>query len=150
MMVLAVVAACGGDEGVCTPPAGQGFDWQSKCKTVNCEGAASCDIACAAGMTCGTLDCKGAQQCRYDCQANATCPLTDCRDTGSCGGPCADRATCEGEGDQSLGCDLACTGGAECLLRCGTSSACKFGACTGGTGMTDCGGGVLVCNRPCP
>ncbi len=146
------LVACGGDDGVCVPPAGQGFDWQPACKTVDCAGVTSCDVACAIGMSCGTLDCAGAGQCRYDCQQGATCPLTDCRNTGSCGVHCWDHSTCDVKCDRSMGCGVACTGGAECVLECGTNAGtvCKFDACTGGTGPIDCGNGLLVCNRACP
>lgn len=46
-------------------------------------------------------------------------------------------------------CEVDCFGGSRCGIRCQGASNCSFNTCAPGS-VTSCGGGVLVCNVPCP
>jgi hypothetical protein len=74
------------------------------------------------------VDCTGAADCFVDCEDNATCDVT-----------------CTG----ATGCVENCRADSQCILRCDPTAgtACQFNMCPS---PVDCGGGVLVCNRPCP
>ena len=153
--LLVLLAACGGSGGesvdastqtVCMPEGP--YQWPVGCDYADCRGKV-CDVTCHDGTQCGTLDCTGAPQCRLTVEANTTCGLTDCTNTGTCFVACF--SACEVQCTGSKDCGLECEPGTPCLLRCGTSTSCGFqGGCTGGSGMIDCGNGVLACNRPCP
>jgi hypothetical protein len=147
---FAVIAGCGQSTNTC--PGGQDYIVPPECDVVDCH-LATCDLTCATGTTCGRLDCTGSPQCRLDCQPDATCPQVDCRSSDVCFVDCHGAgSTCEVSCEGAQQCDLNCHEGAECLLHCGsaTAPACTFDTCTGGTGLVDCGGGVIACNRPCP
>ena len=122
------------------------------CDDVDCEDII-CDATCPMGQTCPLLDCKGSPQCRLDCQGSATCSYIDCDDSDVCFIDCHDAgATCEVSCVDAQDCTVGCELGAACLVHCGSatgSATCKFDMCDG-SGMADCGSGVIVCNRPCP
>jgi hypothetical protein len=46
-------------------------------------------------------------------------------------------------------CDATqCTSGASCIIHCGGGANCDFDVCAGGS--TNCPGGEVTCNMPCP
>ncbi|HEY1813681.1 MAG TPA: hypothetical protein VGG74_15125 [Kofleriaceae bacterium] len=153
-VVLALVACKSAKQGPADAsscvPSGP-YDIPPDCDDADCEGIV-CDTTCPMGQTCPLLDCKGSPQCRLDCQGSATCTYIDCDDSGDCFIDCHDPgSTCEVSCIGARGCNVACDSG-ECVLHCGSGSAstCSYDSCTGGSGITDCGSGVLACNRPCP
>jgi hypothetical protein len=126
------------------------------------DGCGTCDNGCCVD-TCGggdctlgcdscdcTLDCSSTTgTCTTDCGSGASCDI-DCSSTNNC------EPTCDGAGTtcdiscvDANNCDkLRCENGAECIVDCAGANNCFFDACDGGE--TNCGGDVIVCNRPCP
>lgn len=104
---------------------------QASCPCVfDCdEGSDDCEAVCSNGSRC-SIDCAGSRACIVTCEQSSSCVIG-----------------CEGSSDCR---SIACDGGADCLLRCGANPECQFSSCDNGTGTSTCGGGVLVCNRPCP
>jgi hypothetical protein len=150
MFAVALGACDGDDEKTCVPEGS--YVLPADCDVANCR-AKACDTTCESGTTCGRVDCSGSPQCRIDCQPGATCGPTDCRDADVCFVACHGAgSTCEATCEGAQICSLTCYDGAECLLRCGATpaSACHYDMCSGGSGMIDCGGGVIACNRACP
>ncbi len=156
VVVLVAIASCGGgDSGVdasqlnvCYPDGP--YQIPPGCDLADCKGRV-CDTTCHDGTTCGTLDCTDSPQCRLTCEANTVCGPTNCRGADVCFVACF--SACEVDCDGSPDCGLECLAGAPCLLRCGASNPgrCGFqGECVDGSAVVDCGGGVFVCNRPCP
>jgi hypothetical protein len=148
---LVVLVACShkaGDPNAC--PGGVYDLIPPDCDDVNCENII-CDAVCPMGQTCPLLDCKDSPQCRLDCQGSADCTYIDCDQSDVCFIDCHDSATCEVSCLGAQDCTVGCETGAACLVHCGpaSGSACRFDMCDG-SGMTDCGSGVIVCNRPCP
>jgi hypothetical protein len=146
---LVVVVACNKtpvDPNACI--GGIYYEIPDGCDDVNCEDII-CDAVCPMGQSCPLLDCKGSPQCRLDCQAT-DCTNIDCDQSSVCFIDCHDPgASCEVSCLDSQDCTVGCERGAECLLHCGSGSACRFDMCDG-SGMVDCGSGVIACNRPCP
>lgn len=116
---------------------------------LDCADSQSCQSVCAPGRIC-TTDCAGSGRCRARCRG-ATCDV-DCTDTDACQARCVGGGDCEFDCRGSADCDgTVCRDGSECLLVCDPGDpSCGFALCQGGSGITDCGGGVVVCNRPCP
>jgi hypothetical protein len=154
VFVLTFVLGCGGDEHVCKPtgpPTAESYEWPADCELVDCHGMTACDITCPNAASCPRLDCSGVSECRLDCLG--TCDDLDCRNGGICTAECFPGTTCATRCDGADSCSIRCSGGA-CLIDCGSATSCNFNRCTDASGntaqMTDCGGGILVCNRACP
>jgi hypothetical protein len=161
LVLVALMAGCGGGES--TPDSGpstcvpEGYwEWPADCSVALC-GAQACDATCPVGATCDRLDCTTSPQCRIECQDQAHCPDIDCRGSDFCFVTCLGTGTTGGDctmhGAAAAHAEMECLDSAQCLLDCGagaSATACKISNCTGGTGITDCGGGVYVCNRACP
>jgi hypothetical protein len=122
---------CG--NGVCGPgetAAGCAADCGTTC--TQCGGgecAEMCTNMCTAtcASTCG--------ECSYDCTNVNACDVT-------CDGPCS--INC----DNTNFCDEVVCNSNDCLIDCFFTNACGFKTCT--SGAMNCGGGILVCGRPCP
>ena len=123
-----------------------------------CEEGATCAIAAAnvdeldasvRSTALAEIDCYGANTCQLSCDQGAYC-ATECAGTNNCDVTCRGGAECEVFcGSEANNCDqLVCKTDARCLLTCSSANNCSFAVCEGGE--TQCGGGVVVCNRPCP
>ncbi len=156
-----VCAAGGCDAAVAEPPSG-GDACNRTCASDSCDytcthcdcsfdcgqSSETCELDCSAGSACA-LDCKSTGECELTCE-DATCDL-ECANTESC------KINCRGDSDCHVACgsagkckDVHCDGGARCLLECQGVSECEFNSCRGGSGVTQCPGDVIVCNRDCP
>jgi hypothetical protein len=161
LFVVVMLGACsGGSSGPDALPAGtcvpDGYwTWPADCTTAVCNDIV-CDATCETGDTCERLDCTQSPQCRIECQDKTHCPDIDCRGGDFCFATCLGAGISGGDctmhGEGAGASTIECLDGATCLLDCGSSpsSQCRISNCTGGTGITDCGNGISVCNRPCP
>jgi hypothetical protein len=112
-----------------------------------CPVTATCGWKCADGAFCSAKDCRDADACSVECGKGATCDTVDCRG-GTCSGKCDEGSSCTFDCAGAEQCDdLECKGDAECLLNCADSASCGFKTCGA---PTDCGRGLLACNRACP
>lgn len=125
------------------------------CCTDTCPGGAC--PTCEAGTSC-VFECTGST-CEATCAAGSTCHVDhSANDDATTGVTCESGASCEVEcttrGEENdLDCTLDCRAGAYCLMsNCeatgeDSTETCNL-VCAGTT--TDCGAGVLVCDRACP
>lgn len=156
MALVCVAAGCSGGGSGSADAAGDGaricvampdIAWPAECDVIGCHEQV-CDATCEPGSTCQHLDCTDSPQCRMWCQDGSKCPNVDCRGADTCFIECYSQceASCEG----ATTCQYQCHDSAQCLLDCGSTPAsqCQMIGCMAGT--TDCGNGVVVCNRPCP
>jgi hypothetical protein len=135
---------------------------QTTAGRLGCDGAEPCApagdraVIDAAGAARVEPSCSGAT-CAIDCTATAEC--SSACDGGQCSVDCSDSdrcaLACSGGSDCELSCrgatdctEVKCTGGSACLLDCNGAGDCGFARCSGGE--TNCGGGIVVCNRDCP
>lgn len=144
----------------------------------SCEDGCGCDFTCSGpcvtrcreGGTCridatpasadahilnygstSSLRCDSRIGCYSDCFEGGSCDL-ECIEGAVCHSECHTGGTlcterCVGDVDCYLYCHYA---NATCLLDCSqhTSGRCRIDACP--SGVVDCGGGIYVCNMPCP
>jgi len=81
------------------------------------------NVTCTASPSC-VIDARMASNVTVTCTASSC--AVDCRDTSNC--------------------HVTCTPGSRCELQCASASNCSFSGCLA---ETDCGGGRIVCGRPC-
>ena len=113
--------------------------------TQTCSGS-GCMATCLAGATCD-LAASSVPQATQTCERASTCKLTCNTADDFCKQTCKDGATCELACTLADPCTLDCQGSAECLLSKCSNSVCTL-RCSGS--LTNCGGGIKVCNRDCP
>lgn len=118
----------------------------SECCIEPCTG--DCSPECRGDCTC-VFGCANNQDtCAPTCRQDATCEL-NCTDAENCSLTCVGNSTCIVDCTRANICNgFECLGDASCQLNCTDANNCGFANCTGTE--TDCGNGILVCNRPCP
>ena len=128
----------------------------SSCETCN---GGCCDVNyigsdCGGGgcrTDCTTADCAcyygcATSRCEGDCTSDCT---VLCSASSECDLACAGDSQCNLRCTGANRCRIDCSESAHCLIDCGgLGDACEPGDCA--DGWSDCGGGVSVCNRPCP
>jgi len=139
-------SACGGDDDhVCAPD-----QTGETCDVIDCHAADACDVTCPAGSVCAEVDCTDAAECTLDCSGGAICDVIDCRGADVCHATCSGGSMCDLDCDGAGDCTASCSGNSPCLLDCGDAEICDFVECSGGSGVVECLGGILACNRDCP
>lgn len=99
-----------------------------------------CAVAdCACYYNCAGPSCRGTcdEDCSVLCSAGSDCQLA-----------CAGDAQCQMDCTGADQCQFDCEDTAHCMVNCGGSLNCSQGTCA--SGWDACGGGLFVCNRPCP
>jgi hypothetical protein len=137
------VASCNSGYYNCNAMPGDGCESTEPC----C--ATACDASCGTGDCC-TRICDAAVPCAQACGTGCICNVNCRNNRASCMTTCGNNGRCFLDCARAATCALACTAtGARCLLNCnGVSGACEL-LCDPAL-LTDCGGGVFACNRPCP
>jgi hypothetical protein len=128
------------------------LDCASGCGT--CCRTSSADSVCSATGACLCYhDCAGnGDTCTTVCSGTSTCRI-DCRDSTECYPTCSGDSTCliDCRGITAE-CHVECSS-SDCLLYCEGAASCEFTQCSGGSRqVTNCGGGVFVCDQDgrCP
>ncbi|MEM1030495.1 MAG: hypothetical protein AAF928_01095 [Myxococcota bacterium] len=122
-----------------------------------CRGCSAAEFVCGTTVDVCDVSCRDTPDCSVQLEADASAvTVDDSVARVSCGvtsGTC--EVTCRGEEsdchlDCGLGadCRLDCELGVPCMFTCGAGCSSDF-RCAGTTPQA-CGGGVSVCNRPCP
>jgi hypothetical protein len=115
----------------------------------SCPADEDCAVQCSAEPVC-EVGCPSGNNCNVTCEGPTECPI-DCTGTNNCEPVCRDGASCFVDCNGANNCDqLECTDGASCTVDCAGANNCSFAACDHPEGTVDCGGGILVCNAPCP
>lgn len=133
---------CGGSCGV---SCNGGCGGSGNCCVQNCPGG-SCET-CEPGCSCDQT-CNGSSTCHATCAFGSSCHVL----ANSIGNDAV--LTCQGGASCFFECNsvdddcrLDCQGNAMCMIWCNSVADCQLDCPAGGT---SCGGGVAVCNRPCP
>jgi len=141
----------------CDAACGQGCCIDTNCVSGACDvcpDACSCDRDCPNGESC-TGTCESDSTCNMQAAGSADVAL-DCNSS-ICSAQCSGQSACDYKCNGNGSCSLSCTGQADCKLDCFDNATCLIscegsaicnGACP--TTYEDCGGGVMVCNQPCP